>query len=199
MLRCEVDAYFANEAASQVVSGSEAGIEEAKITAADDLVNLFSSLSVLGDAAASGSSSLWPSPSVSDNTIRVIRGGVEVPQSSLIKIKTRSTKSVKGFDWTGTYIQLLLGQTPNLFIGIHDSGAFYEVQETTLDSPKFEAASRKTQDALKKLRRLLDEIREVLMYHKTGRLSLVCKKGELSFYERESRHSFLPDAILARF
>ena len=56
------------------------------------------------------------------------------------------------------------------------------------------------QQALKKLRRLLDEIQFIVMHHDTvGRLSLVCQGGELKIYERKSSDSFLPDEILSRF
>lgn len=197
MLRCEVDACFAVEAASQA---SQSDIKGSKSNTADDLADAFSALKVTIQEDSDQSTSASPLPDHSRNDVVVIKGGVEVPQSSLIKIKTRSARNAETFDWTAAYIQLFIGQTSNLFTGIHRSGTFNEIQQKQLDSPEFGAASKRAQGALKKLRRLLDEICYIVMHHDTtGRLSLVCQRDELKIYERASQDSILPDDILERF
>ena len=131
MLRCEVDACFAPEADAH----AEPTLEGSKSTTADDLADVFSALAVSGASHTPGTTADVPL-----GGINVIKGGSEVAQSSLIKIKSRSEYNVKNIDWAAVYIQLFLGQTPNLFTGVHKRGLFYEVQRSTFDSPELKAA-----------------------------------------------------------
>lgn len=192
MLRCEVDACTRTTEANENEQDS-----------ADDLADAFDSLSVSGTTCYS-SSSIQSTASTAvdspDTDIKIVRAGAEVSQASLVKIKTRSVKNLKYFNWSSAYMQLFLGQTPTLLMGVHQAGTFFELHECKMDSEVMGEGKRKAQYALKRLRRLLDEIHYIVMHHDMiGRLSLVCQGGGLKIYERGSTDSFLPEDILARF
>ena len=194
MLRCEVDACFAIDPASQA---KQCDIEGSNSNNADDLADAFSALRVSSQEAQSAPT---PTSDTPYNKIKVIKGGIEVPQSSLIKIKTRSARNVETFDWTAAYIQLFIGQTPNLFTGVHRAGTFYDIHKNTMDSPELVAASKAAQTALKKLRRLLDEICYIVMHHDTtGRLQDCARVRAADWHQRPWPMAIytLPDAHLA--
>ncbi|THG97020.1 hypothetical protein EW026_g4912 [Hermanssonia centrifuga] len=133
----------------------------------------------------------------SDTALRVMRGGVIVPQSDLIKIKTRSSPvDTQALD---IQIQLLLGQIPRAYIGMHSQGVFGSVHEE-LSWPESETARHKVQVGLKKLRRVLQEIIDfALASSKNAKLSLVYKDKVLQVYQRTSDASLLPEDVLIRF
>lgn len=189
LLRYEVDACLPS-----AIPPTNVKSKELEDPTEDDLVNALASLSVTGQTYKGHSADRL------HDDVDVMRGGVEIPQSSLIKIKSRSARNVSKFDWTAAYIQLFLGQTPNLFIGIHRAGMFYDVQKSTMESAEMKVASETAQPALKKLRTLLEDIVFIALRHNTtGRLSLICKDEQLMIYERKSQSSFLPEEILDRF
>ncbi|KAI0698101.1 hypothetical protein BC835DRAFT_684939 [Cytidiella melzeri] len=194
VVRCEVDACLLPDAGALPRSTSydpEAAIKPSPRTvSADDLADAFSSL----DVAATSSP-----PTMQD--VNVVKGGTVVPQSSLIKIKTRSMRNVETFDWESAYLQLFLGQTCNLYLGVHQKGRFEEVRKTAFDSPELKEAAKNTRPVLKKLGRLLDEILYIAIdYGNKGRLSVVCKSGQLKVYERKGEEDFLlPEDVLKRF
>lgn len=159
---------------------------------------------MLPDAMSSANvtSSTLPSPRPPKftNGPAVIHAGHEVPQASLIKIKTRAQGKTGGFPGSAEYLQLLLGQTPTLYVGIHQNGTFKSVKERALESPEFAYSANKVQPGLKKLRRLLEDIRTVAVQRgKETRLSLVCRKGVLQVMTRSGGESLLPGDILQRF
>lgn len=144
-------------------------------------------------------------PTSSDDTaspdgLRIIRAGTVVPQSALLKIKTRSERNIGNFNWDSVYPQLFIGQTRTHMIGVHRRGSFYEVQRKTLDDPELRDVAKKAQAGLKKLRHALEEIHTFIMAQgKQARLSLVCTDGSLKVMERKSADSFVPADILRRF
>ena len=141
-----------------------------------------------------------PQPPRFTNGPAVILAGREVPQTSLIKIKTRAQGKTGGFPGSAEYLQLLLGQTPTLYVGIHRDGTFNSVKERGLNSPEFAYSAEKVQPGLKKLRRLLEDIQRVAIQRGgKARLSLVCHKGILQIMQRSSEKSLLPGEIMQRF
>ncbi|KAI0088709.1 hypothetical protein BDY19DRAFT_890744 [Irpex rosettiformis] len=191
VVRCEVDACIdlEKDEDSQSLSIETRGSNNTsppKAVSADDLADALSSLSV--------TSSSTP------QDVKIVDGGAVVPQSSLVKIKTRSMRNVETFDWSAAYLQLFLGQTYNLYLGVHQRGTFNEVREVNLETPEFQEAAKDMQPVLKKLGRLLDEILYIAIeYGHKGRLSVVCRAGQLKVYERKDEASFLPKDVLARF
>lgn len=129
--------------------------------------------------------------------VAVIRAGARVPQSHLIELKTCSGS---GKDWSKTYPQLFLSQTPHVYYGNHRGGNFSEIKKFTLGAPHLEPIDRNAQDGFKKLNVLLMTIQGVVgRYGTDGRISLVCQGRELGVYQRLTSGSFLPKYALALF
>jgi hypothetical protein len=155
------------------------------------------------DHPGTDAASLPPStPVINKPTLRfphvaVIRAGTHVPQSHLIELKTHSRS---GKDWTKTYPQLFLSQTPHVYYGNHRGGNFLEIKKFTLGAPHLEPIDRNAQVGFKKLKALLTTIQGVVRRYGTDRrISLVCQGRELRVYQRENSGSFLPKYALALF
>lgn len=173
VVRCEVDACYPNS-------------DE------NDLVGALSALAVKDEPA--------PSP-ITVGGLHVVRAGREVAQPALIKLKTRAANSYSSFSWDGPYVQLFLGQTPTLIVGIHRDGTFDKLHERDLDTPEYENAKQRTEPALKKLRRLLDDIHAAVLKQGNGaKLSIITdnKLGVLKLVKRTDDR-VLPDEVLRRF
>lgn len=134
------------------------------------------------------------------NIVSVQRAGQTVPQSSLVKLKSRSR--ARGSQYlANSYLQLHLGQIPSLYIGVHDgNGTFDTVDILPCDSNDFDKAREKARAPLRRLRRLLEDIQSAVMERGPGaQLSLVCREGELLLMQREDDDALLPPALLKRF
>lgn len=183
VVRFDVDACYAPE--PNATSSSTNG------QTAEDLADVLASLNVTPSL---------PLPSTHPSGPAVVRGGSEVPQASLIKVKTRVHTNSGGFPGAPEYLQLFFGQTPTILVGIHNKGTFNNVKERKLESPEFAYSAQKVQPGLRKLRRLLEKIQKIVLEKGKGaKLSLVCKKGVLQIMERSGDQLLLPDSVLERF
>ncbi|KAG6909281.1 hypothetical protein DXG01_001225 [Tephrocybe rancida] len=133
--------------------------------------------------------------------ITIIPAGSIVPQASIVELTTRSTNNALNFNWKESYPQLFLSQTAHHFLAVHERGRFHEVNKRKLESSELKkVALDEIQENLKKLRRLLDQVKDLVIKHgERGRLSLVCRNGELKVYSRTSQASCLPDEVLQLF
>lgn len=163
------------------------------------------SVSNIDDITSSlGSISLSPaSPSSPlDAQLTVREGGSEVPSTAVIELTTRSVTSMKlnGYDWKEAYPQLFFSQTAYHILAIHQRGRFTEIQKRKLSSDEIKAVEKEAQGDFKKLRNVLDTIKEIVIAHgRKGRLSLVCVGGELRVYKRISDESCLPESAIVLF
>jgi len=141
------------------------------------------------------------SPAKSTKTkLTVLGGGSYVPQSSVVELTTRSITRQAEYDWKDSYPQLFFSQTPHHFLAVHQRGMFTIVNKRKLASPELEKAAREAQIGLKKLRRVLNVIKTMVIESgQRGRLSLVCVDGILKVYERVSQVSCLPDDYIEKF
>lgn len=156
----------------------------------DDLANTLSSMNLDSSSTGSSTSKIGP--------VNVIRAGREIAQRDLIKIKT--TSRANRFRWDAVYPQLLLGQTPTLKLGVHDSGTFESIVTRELDSPDFEGTRKKVDPALSKLRQLLGHVQDAALERGRGAtISLVYTDGALKLMERVGRSLLLPPKVIARF
>ncbi|KAG6890589.1 hypothetical protein C0992_000407 [Termitomyces sp. T32_za158] len=192
VVRFEVDACIVSPQASQSQSTASSSGDDV-----DDISGALSGVSLQRVAPpysnATEGSETFP-------TINVIPGGSVVSQSSIIELTTRSKKSASDFKWIEYYPQLFFSQTPHYFMAVHEGGRFQCVIKRKLESPEVKETAQKFQEDLKKLRRLLDQIRELVKEHgERGRLSLVCQEGELKVFERTNQASYLPDEALKLF
>jgi len=129
--------------------------------------------------------------------VAIIRAGSPVPQSHLIELKTYS-KSKK--QWSRSYPQLFLSQTPHIYYGAHKDGTFSEIKKYTLGEPHLEAIDQNAQAGFRKLKTVLTAVQELVRkYGTNGRISLVCRGRVLEVYQRENTGSCLPKYALALF
>ncbi|KAF8649168.1 hypothetical protein AX16_005966 [Volvariella volvacea WC 439] len=154
--------------------------------AVDDLPERLSNVKINASQSAAG--------------LKVVKGGALVPQSSILELKTRYKYAKAPIDYGRIYVQMLVSNTPNLYLALHNSGLFDEIRKETLDSPVFQSQHRAMQPALKKFRALLGYIQQQVIQHgQQGRLSLVCQSGVLRLYSRTTDNNFLPDEYMAKF
>ncbi|KAG6845626.1 hypothetical protein H0H87_006679 [Tephrocybe sp. NHM501043] len=167
----------------------------------DDIIGALSGVSLRTEAAAPSRSVTSSEASKAFPDIIVIPGGTVVPQSSIVELTTRSIHNALNFDWKESYPQLFLSQTAHHFLAVHARGRFEQINKRKLESPELkDIALREIQEDLKKLRRLLELIKVLVMKHgEQGRLSLVCQGGDLKVYERDNQASCLPDEVLQLF
>ncbi|PPQ72852.1 hypothetical protein CVT24_001180 [Panaeolus cyanescens] len=163
------------------------------ISSIDELANSIGSMSL--------SQSSSP-PSYNLSPLTILDGGIQISHASVIELTTRSKTSITnyGFDWKEAYPQLFFSQTGHHYLGIHHRGHFTEVQKRKLISDELQAVEQEAQKDLKKVHATLKLIKELVVAHgKTGRLTLVCRNGELSVYSRRSNESCLPDSVMELF
>ena len=153
------------------------------------------------------SQSLLPG-SISQSTFRseypiiVREGGAEVSSAAVIELATQSQAifEARGFDWKAAYPQLFFSQTANHYLAVHKHGRFISIEKRKLSSDEMQAEEKGAQGDLKKVRKALDVVKELVLAHgKKGRLSLVCKDGLMKVYHRSSDEGLLPNAVMKLF
>lgn len=133
--------------------------------------------------------------------LTIQKAGEDLPQTDIFELNTRWVGNQSEMDWSEVYCQLFLSQTPKHVIAYHDNGLFDKLEERMLDSaPELEAAKTDAQNQMKKLVKVINCIRELVMTEgKDSRLSLVCVYGVLRVYKRRSQKSCLPGDVLELF
>ncbi|KAF8964248.1 hypothetical protein BDZ97DRAFT_1817182 [Flammula alnicola] len=160
------------------------------ISSIDELTNSLNAITLSQSAARSS------------QHLTVLEGGSEVSPTAVVELTTRSQMNMKtnGYNWKEAYPQLFFSQTAHHFLAIHQRGRFLEIRKNKLSSDDLLAVAMDAQVELKKVWKALDLIKEVVLAHgKKGRLSLVCRDGELKVYQRNSEESCLPDSALKLF
>jgi hypothetical protein len=181
----------------QIATSSDLGSQPAKNDPLDGLMAGFQKLTV---NESSITTTIVPTFNGAFLTVHERRRAL-VPQSDLLELKTRSELSVDKFDWNDTFSQLMLSQTPNIFLCVHKRGEFQEVRERKLVDLETEEMARKAQEGLRRLRKVLGVLQTMMMEEGEGaRCSLICKPGaDMILYEREDAGKFLPKDILKKF
>ena len=160
------------------------------VSSIDDLTDSLSAISISH------------STSRSNGNLTVMEGGAEVSHTAVVELTTRSQTNMRnnGFDWKEAYPQLFFSQTTHHFLAVHTRGRFIDIQKRKLGSEELQNVAKDAQVELKKMRKALDLIKEVVIEHgKKGRISLVCVEGKLKVYQRNSDESCLPDSALSLF
>ena len=154
------------------------------------------------DDITSSLSSISLSQTSPSSQLTVHEGGSEVPSTAVVELTTRSVNTMKinGYDWKEEYPQLFFSQTAHHILAIHQRGCFTEIQKRKLSSDEIKGVEKDAQGDFKKLRNVLDTIKEFVIAHgRKGRLSLVCAGGEIKVYKRTSDESCLPESAIALF
>jgi hypothetical protein len=128
--------------------------------------------------------------------VKIVRAGSRVPQTHLLEIKTSSNQRP---NWERTYSQLYLSHTPHIHHAIHKSGVFTSVVKFALGQNELASVDKRAQMGFKKLRKLLDTIKSLVLKHGAKRISLVCVGKTLSVYRIPKGESCLPEDALALF
>ncbi|KAH9480395.1 hypothetical protein JR316_0006993 [Psilocybe cubensis] len=134
--------------------------------------------------------------------LQIYEGGSQVSSTAVVELTTRSQNNIKlnGFDWKEAYPQLFFSQTAHHFLAIHNRGRFVDIQKRKLSSDELQAVQEDSQVELKKVRRALDLIKQVVIENGLeGRISLVCRGGEMKVYKRISDDSCLPENAFKLF
>jgi len=160
--------------------------------AGDDLADMVSDLTISSTTSSSSSSANIPS-------LKIVRGGRVVPQSSLMELRTRSITS-KNTNWKDTFPQLYLSQTPLHYLAIHEEGNFSVVRKSRTGEGTLVYAEAGLQQGLRKLKTVLETIHRLVKERGLeGRVTLICTEGTLKLYERSDHESCLPSNMLALF
>lgn len=132
--------------------------------------------------------------------LKIVLGGKEVPQSSLIEMKTRTAKSILQLRLAKEFPQLYFSQTPYHYVGMHENGKFTLVRKDEVGAGSLAHAEEDIQAGLKKLRALLASIQKLLKgCGSAGMLALICTEGLLKVYKGTGDHSCLPKELLELF
>ena len=101
--------------------------------------------------------------------------------------------------WSKTYPQLFLSQTPHIYHAFHTKGTFTSTKKFTLGQSELGNVDEAAQAGFKKLKKLLDRIKSLVLKHAAMRVSLVCVGKTLSVYRMPQGESCLPEDALALF
>jgi len=131
-------------------------------------------------------------PSASEPLV-IIEGGTGVDDDKIMEMATRKNGKTDARD---SWAQLWLAQTPGHKLAVHRDGLFTEIKSKriSLDAPDSEQAG------LKKMRRLLEEIKTIVLQNPGERLTFVSlSRDSIEVYARQNRQDFLPSEEMAVF
>jgi hypothetical protein len=125
-----------------------------------------------------------------------------VPQAHLLELVTRTKWTLKSYDRKQIYPHLALGQIPALIIAVHQRETFTQIRhEKMASSEKLLKAGQDTQGSFRRLRVLLETLRDVTCALReecvTG-IAVVCRNKKLEVFARET-NSQLPAEFLSKF
>ncbi|KIJ45904.1 hypothetical protein M422DRAFT_226958 [Sphaerobolus stellatus SS14] len=176
--------------------------QSTKSTSSDPFADLISGIGRLSVSSRLAENKEVKEIKTSKGTLQIVSGGNFVPQSSLVELKTRSIHNAANIDWAETYPQLLLSQTPTMFVCIHERGTFQQIDKKTLHESELESYAREAQDGLRLLRKILGTIQDIALDAGDGaKLSLICRKGvrTMDVCERKEETGLLPKEVLDDF
>lgn len=188
VVRFELDAYLRTSPSTSSRSRPTVAADAEEDSLADALSNL-----TVGSKTKT-------SPTASPGQLKIIKAGEEVPQSSLIEMKTRNPVSFQRLDLKSELPQLWFSQTPYHYVAVHDRGVFQSIRKDEVGKGEFIYAEEDIQVALRKLRVVLGSIQQLVKSRGlAGRLTLVCVEGVLKVYERGEHETCLPGDLLMLF
>jgi len=130
---------------------------------------------------------------------RVIPRGCLVPCSTLAEIKTKKKKA----RLAETLPQLWFGRTPLLLHATHDEGTFAKQVEKINAREKFQGWEKQQQEVLRKMVRLIGQLRDIASEEKGGACIVVCENKvrplKLEIFENTARKRVLPEEIVERY
>lgn len=137
---------------------------------------------------------------VESSQVRVIARGSGIPHTMAAEIKSTVKRKPLGL----ILPQLWFGRTPHLIRGYHLGGVFHNIQVTNMESDlqKWEAGEE-NQMALRKMARLLSQLREVVKMSGTKTCMAVCESARkpvaLEVFATTRQEPPLPQGVIRRF
>ncbi|MCJ1475563.1 hypothetical protein MMC13_004226 [Lambiella insularis] len=129
---------------------------------------------------------------------RTIPRGHLVPSSRIAEVKARSGVA----NLQQMIPQLWFGRTPHLFIGSHKKGTFSGVRSINMMA-RFPDWEKTQQDVLRKMARLIAELRETARAAEGGACVAVCDKKvrpfRLNVFASKGKTSVLPDNLVRQY
>ena len=133
-----------------------------------------------------------------DGNVQVTRGGYHVPHKSLVELKTRAKH--RRIQTSDVIYQLWFSQVEHLFVGYHNRGVFTELNQTNYKtSGGFDRFTRDKGMELRRLIKLIREIRKTMITQKRPRAVLLHEGGSLHLYEKGSNQHALPADLLLKW
>ena len=187
VIRFEVDAWCQGEGDSG--EPERANFDASSLPQNIDLQASFASLSL--------TKSKQKKPDRYQPTLTVPRGHL-VPSSCIAEMKARSG----GYRTHQMIPQLWFGRTPHLFIGTHKNGTFTKVDSIDLMS-RFPDWEKANQDGLRKMVRLIADLRKMVRTAQGGPCVAVCNNKvrplRLIIYTSVGKTSVLPDYLVDNY
>jgi hypothetical protein len=131
-------------------------------------------------------------------TLKVVRGGYDVPHESLLELKTSAKKDpIKD---SKTLYQLWFGQVPWVFVGYHMAGEFYHIdEEYTTERREFKDFGTTRKVPLTKLARVIENIKTALKQSGKKRGIVLFENGGLHLYQTKRKSRSLPKDLLEKW
>jgi hypothetical protein len=146
LVRFECDGYIKDEAASDLPPNDKL---HKPYSDEDDFLSAFKKGTITHKPVSQQDSTA---------SVKVERGGSEVPQHAIFDLKTRSGKHKTNIDMTDIYPQLWIKQVPNFIVAYHDGAGLFQdirVQDVRADVKNWEQDNI---DAIRRLAALLMDI-----------------------------------------
>jgi len=100
----------------------------------------------------------------------------------MLELATHTKISANSTRFSEWYGQLLLSQTPNIYLGSHHVHTFTNIDKFTVSEVRSKADPQ-IDVALRKLRKLLDDILAFMLSRVGDQTVMICEQGVLSAYE----------------
>jgi len=132
--------------------------------------------------------------------IQVVRAGKFVPQSSIMELKSRSTKG--GIHWKEIWPQAFFSSTSTVVVGRHEQGKFVSVERKSLEEMRSGCAGD-MEVGLGQLIQVLKEIRTIVISKGRGHgVTLICERGQrgrIEVYQRSSGDPAISPELLSKY
>jgi hypothetical protein len=190
LLRYLVDAFLADSQGPTVNSSVSGDI--------DDLTAAMRAVRLEPNASQSTKKPVATDSKHEVSDIKIVQGGVEIAQNSLLEIKTRAQHKEVVLNEFGP--QLFFGQVRHLKVGYHARGSFSRVDSKDVVESGFLADfERDHGDDLKRMIKVIENIKEALINSGKRTAVLLCEEGSMSLHESQSGKRALPADLLAKW
>jgi len=186
LARFEVDGFLPDNAA-----GSPA--EPTTSSEIDDLTTSLGSIHL-----SSTSKTVQAYPEFESSSLKILRGGFNVPQDSLVELKTRAQR--RPIQTSDVIFQLWFGQLRHLIAAYHSRGTFIRTDYMDFERDgAFSRFEKDNKDALGKLINVVHQIKMNLAKEKRKKAVFLFVGGKMKLFERTGDWNALPADLLLKW